>query len=180
MQVPPAFSAIKIAGERAYDLARAGETVTLAARPVFIEALSLIEHSPEQSRFEMSCEKGTYVRALARDLARALGTHGHVVELHRAAVGAFADSRAVTLAELEAAAERDALLLPVSAGLEELPEVRLTPQQATGVRFGNPVLLTGAGAPLELELAWASSAGNPVALGRVAQGQFVPSRVFAA
>ncbi|WP_374621530.1 tRNA pseudouridine(55) synthase TruB [Devosia sp.] len=180
LQTPPAFSAIKVDGERAYDLARAGETVVLAPRPVHIDRLMLLQHGTAESRFEMACEKGTYVRALARDLARALGTRGHVVALHRAGVGPFDDSDAVSLAELEASLERDRLLLPIAAGLGELPEVRLSPAQATTLRFGNPVLLVGAAAPLALEAAWASSGGLPVALGRVERGQFVPSRVFAA
>jgi tRNA pseudouridine55 synthase len=178
MQTPPAFSAIKVDGERAYDLARAGETVELAARPVYIEALRLIEHAGEISRLEMTCEKGTYVRALARDLARQLGTRGHVVELRRTAVGPFSDARAVTLEALEAAADRDALLLPVSAGLALLPEIRLTPDQVSAVRHGNPVLLGGASAPIALDSAWASSAGLAVALGRVEAGMFKPQRVI--
>ena len=116
LQTPPAFSAIKIDGERAYDLARAGEAVELAARPVVIESFALIAHDGEASTFEVACQKGTYVRALARDMALALGTRGHVIKLHRAAVGAFTDARAISLAALEAATpeERDAMLLPVA------------------------------------------------------------------
>lgn len=178
MQTPPAFSAIKIDGERAYDLARAGEVVEMQPRPVYIESLQLIDHTTDISRLEMTCEKGTYVRALARDLARHLGTRGHVVELRRAAVGPFAEARAVTLEALEAAADRDALLLPVSAGLVLLPEIRLTPDQVSAVRHGNPVLLGGASAPIALDSAWASSAGNAVALGRVEFGMFKPQRVL--
>lgn len=178
MQTPPAFSAIKVDGERAYDLARAGEVVDLAARPVYIDSLQLIEHTTEISRLEMTCEKGTYVRALARDLARHLGTRGHVVELRRAAVGPFTEARSVTLEALEAAADRDSLLLPVSAGLSLLPEIRLTPDQVSAVRHGNPVLLGGASAPIALDSAWASSAGTAVALGRVEAGMFKPQRVI--
>src|SRR5665213_1085506 len=89
MQTPPAFSAIKIDGERAYDLARAGETVVLEPRPVTIESFVLTAHDADSSTFEVACQKGTYVRALARDLALALGTHAHVIKLHRAAVGPF-------------------------------------------------------------------------------------------
>ena len=178
MQTPPAFSAIKVDGERAYDLARAGEVVELSARPVYIEALQLIEHAGEISRLEMTCEKGTYVRALARDLARQLGTCGHVVELRRTAVGPFSAARAVTLEALEAATDRDALLLPVAAGLSLLPEIRLTPDQVSAVRHGNPVLLGGASAPIALDSAWASSAGVAVALGRVEAGMFKPQRVI--
>ena len=178
MQTPPAFSAIKVDGERAYDLARAGETVVLQPRPVFIESLKLLVHGEKTSDFEMTCEKGTYVRALARDLAEKLGTYGHVSRLHRAAVGSFSDARAVTLEALEAATDRDALLLSVSAGLALLPELRMDPTQAAAIRHGNAVLLTGANAPLWLEAAWASFAGKALALGKVEAGQFKPDRVI--
>lgn len=178
MQKPPAFSAIKVAGERAYDLARAGAPVDLPERPVFIEALRLLGHHGESSELEMVCEKGTYVRALARDLAATLGTCGHVVALHRAAVGSFTDAVAVSLATLESAADRDALLLPVSAGLAGLPEIRLSPAEAGAIRHGNPVLLTGAAAPVFLDAAWASCGGEAVALGSVKAGSFRPARVL--
>src|SRR5690606_35504693 len=115
LQKPPAFSAIKIAGERAYDIGRAGETVDIKPREVTIDAIQLLEHGAEQSVLEVTCGKGTYVRALARDIAEVLGTHGHVGLLHRAAVGPFTDGDAVTIDHLEAAAEdaRDSLLKPV-------------------------------------------------------------------
>lgn len=178
MQVPPAFSAIKVDGERAYDLARAGEVVTLAARPVYIDRLELLDHGGDTSTLEMVCEKGTYVRALTRDLARVLGTRGHVSRLHRTAVGPFSDARAVTIEMLEAAADRDALMLPVSAGLAELPELRLGSDQAAAIRNGNPALLIGSGAPVALDAAWVSHAGRPVAIGCVEFGQFKPQRVI--
>jgi tRNA pseudouridine 55 synthase len=181
LQRPPAFSAIKVDGERAYDLARAGEAVALAARPVAIDAISLLEHGPETSVLEVSCGKGTYVRALARDIAEALGTVGHVASLHRAAVGPFTDEDAVTLDQLEAAgagAERDALVAPVAAGLAELPEIRLDAGQAAAVAHGNAVLLTGAGAPAAMAECWASFRGRVVATGQVEFGQFKPRRVF--
>ena len=180
LQTPPAFSAIKVDGERAYDLARAGEAVTLEARPVVIERFALTAHDGKTSTFEVACQKGTYVRALARDMALALGSRGHVIKLHRAAVGPFSDARAISLASLEEAtpAERDALLLPVAAGLASVPEIRLSPVEAVVIRNGNPVLLTGAGAPIELDEAWASCRGQAIAIGYVAQGQFKPSRVI--
>lgn len=179
-QVPPAFSAIKVGGERAYDLARAGETVELKAREIAIDSLTLVAHGIDTSTFEVTCGKGTYVRALARDLAERLGTRGHVARLHRAAVGDFDDADAVNLADLEAMslAERDAVLKPVAAGLGALPEIRVHGEQAATLRNGNPVLLTGAGAPVAIEAAWASFAGDVVATGSVARGQFVPKRVF--
>lgn len=179
-QVPPKFSAIKIGGERAYDLARAGEDVVMAPREITIEKLVLLDHGEDASDFEVTCQKGTYVRALARDMAEALGTRGHVAKLHRAAVGSFSDADAVTLDQLEALdlAGRDALLLPVAAGLAAIPEIRLSPADAATLRFGNPVLLRGAGAPASLAEAWASCGGAPVAMGSVEYGQFKPKRVF--
>ena len=179
-QVPPAFSAIRIDGERAYDLARAGETVVMAPRQAVVHSLVLTGSDGDSASFEALCEKGTYVRALARDMAEALGTRGHIVKLHRAAVGDFTEAQAVSLAALEAASpeERDSLLLPLAAGLGALREIRLSPGEAATIRNGNPVLLRGAGAPIALDQAWASSAGVAVALGSVASGQFQPRRVF--
>jgi tRNA pseudouridine55 synthase len=179
-QVPPIFSAIKVDGERAYDLARAGEHVELAAREITVETLVVIAHGPERTEMEVTCQKGTYVRSLARDIAEALGTRAHVVALRRAAVGTFHQARAVTIAQLEALdlAGRDALLLPVSAGLAEIPEIRIDPVQVTAIRHGNPILLTGAGAPLAIKEAWVSFRGEAVAIGTVEFGQFKPRRVI--
>lgn len=181
LQRPPIFSALKIDGERAYDLARAGETVELEPRPVEIDMLTLLEHGPAESLLEVTCGKGTYVRSLARDIAELLGTRGHVGSLHRAAVGPFSNADAVTLEELEAAAPgdaRDALLAPVSAGLADLPEIRLDAGQAGAVGNGNPVLLTGAAAPAQLDECWVSFKGRVLATGAVEFGQFKPRRVF--
>jgi tRNA pseudouridine55 synthase len=181
-QVPPAFSAIKVDGERAYDLARAGEAVELEPREIEIKRLTLIEHGTDTSRFEVACGKGTYIRALARDIAEALGSKGHVAALHRAAVGPFTDADAVKLADIENLdlAERDRLLLPIAAGLTGIAEIRLDPAQAVTVRHGNPVLLTGAGVPAFIDEAWASCRGEAVAVGTVEAGQFHPRRVFVA
>lgn len=178
LQRPPAFSAIKVGGERAYDLARAGETVELAPRPVTIEVLTLVSHGPERSRFEMACEKGTYVRALARDLAEALGTRGHVTLLRRTAVAGFTEADAIGLEAIEAAADRDALLRPPAIALAHLPELRVSPEDAALIRNGGIVLLRGAGAPIALDDAWASLNGAAVAVGSVRAGHFHPSRVL--
>ncbi|MBI4924020.1 MAG: tRNA pseudouridine(55) synthase TruB [Devosia nanyangense] len=177
-QRPPAFSAIKVNGERAYDLARAGETVELAERPVTISELTLLAHGPDHSEFEMACEKGTYVRALARDLAEALGTRGHVVALRRTAVAGFTEKDAVLLETLEAAADRDGLLRPAADALRHLPELRITPDDAALIRNGGAVLLRGGGAPIALAEAWASLSGQAVAIGEVRSGSFHPSRVL--
>jgi tRNA pseudouridine55 synthase len=181
MQRPPAFSAIKVDGERAYDLARAGETVELAERPIDIDAIRLVEHGSETSVLEVTCGKGTYVRALARDIAEALGTVGHVTSLHRAAVGPFNDANAITIEQLEAAEagdERDALLGSVEMGLSDLPEIRLDAGQANAVGNGNAVLLTGANAPLAMDECWVSFKGRVLATGSVEFGQFKPRRVY--
>ncbi|UJW84526.1 tRNA pseudouridine(55) synthase TruB [Devosia sp. SL43] len=180
LQRPPIYSALKIDGERAYDLARAGETVELQPREIDVDAIELVEHGTEQSILEVTCGKGTYVRSLARDIAEALGTRGHVSLLHRAAVGPFHDADALTIDQLEALGqdERDALLKPVWAGFSDLPEIRLDASQATSVRHGNAVLLTGAGAPVSLDECWASFKGDVLATGWVEFGQFKCRRVF--
>lgn len=178
LQTPPAYSAIKIDGERAYDLARAGETVILEPRPVRIASLVLVGHSGDRSEFFLTCGKGTYVRSLAVDLAAALGTVGHVSMLRRTAVGPFTEAEAVSLDALEASDDRDALLLPLAHGLAGLPEIRLDGGQVAAVRNGNPVLLVGARAPVTLDDAWASHAGRAVALGSVEKGTFKPRRVL--
>ena len=177
-QRPPAFSAIKIAGERAYDLARAGEVVELAERPVTISELTLVIHGTDRSIFEMACEKGTYVRSLARDLAEALGTRGHVTMLRRTAVAGFGEKDAVLLDALEAVADRDALLRPPATALAHLPELRMSPDDAVLLRNGGSILLRGAGAPVELAEAWASLNGAALAIGAVRAGHFHPSRVL--
>lgn len=180
MQRPPIFSALKIDGERAYDLARAGEAVELQPREIAVDDIELVSHDSEKSVLEVTCGKGTYVRSLARDIAEALGTRGHVSMLHRAAVGPFHDGDALTIDALEAMtqAERDALLKPVAAGFADLPEIRLDAQQATAVRHGNAVLLTGAGAPVSLDECWVSFKGECLATGWVEFGQFKCRRVF--
>ena len=179
-QKPPAFSAIKIKGERAYDLARAGEVVDMPEREVEIDAFELLSHGEDISEFEVTCAKGTYVRALARDIAEVLGTKGHVAKLHRAAVGGFTDADAVELADIEAAAPeaRPDVLRPVAAGLVDVPEIRVDMRQASLIRLGNPVLLVGAGAPIAMDECWASLKGEAVAVGYIEQGQFKPRRVI--
>jgi len=181
-QIPPAFSAIKINGERAYDLARAGEKVDVPPREVEIETFELLAHSDEISTFRVTCQKGTYVRALARDIAEKLGSKGHVSRLHRAAVGDFTDQDAVSIDQIEELElpERDLQLRPLQDAVEHLPEVVLDDQQAQLVRLGNPALLIGRNAPIAIDVAYATHKGNMVALGFVEKGQFKPSRVIVA
>jgi tRNA pseudouridine55 synthase len=184
-QTPPKFSAIKIEGERAYDLARAGEEVTLAARPVEIHSLGIVEAADaDHTVFEAECGKGTYVRAIARDLGRALGTRGHVCELRRTQVGSFDEKSAISLAEVErlGAASPDALkeaLLPVAASLALIPQVTLGPDDAQRIRMGQPVFLRGRDAPiLEGTVTVAARGGALIALADVEQGALKPKRIF--
>ncbi len=181
-QVPPAFSAIKIKGERAYDLARAGKEFEMPSRQVEVESFELLEHSKEQSKFEVICSKGTYIRALARDLALSLGAKGHVGALHRANVGHFHEKNAINYDEFEKASliEREKMMLPISAGLAGLNEIYIDEMQARTIRLGNPILLTGSNAPIKLDEAWVSHRGDAVAIGYVEKGQFKPKRVILA
>jgi tRNA pseudouridine55 synthase len=178
LQTPPAFSAIKIGGERAYDLARDGETVTIEPRQVTIHSLDLVAATAEIAIFSAACGKGTYVRAIARDLGRLLGCYGHVTALRRTRVGPFTELDAVPLTHLEAkAADPAAALLTVEAGLNELPCVVVDRSGAARLRRGQPLLLRGRDAPAE-GFAYAACAGVVVATGMVEQGELVPARVF--
>jgi tRNA pseudouridine55 synthase len=131
LQAPPAYSAIRVGGERAYDLARAGEAVELAPRPVFIERFELLEIlDRDHAKFAVRSGKGAYMRSLARDLAVALGTVGHIVELRRTAVGPFRESTAIPLASLEALghiAPASGRLLPVETALDDMTTSRPWP-----------------------------------------------------
>jgi tRNA pseudouridine55 synthase len=179
-QVPPRFSAIKIQGERAYDLARDGETVELQPRTVEIARLSVVRHSGERSVLEAECGKGTYVRSLARDLGRALGCLGHVAALRRTRVGPFTEEDAVTAAELQASAERgeaEAWLRPVDTALSELPSVAVSRDMAGRLMRGQSIILRGRDAPLSGKL-YATCNGVLVAVGDVEKGELVPHRVF--
>jgi tRNA pseudouridine55 synthase len=170
MQTPPAYSAIKIDGERAYDMARDGETVELAPRPVTIHSLELIQGGADASVIEARCGKGTYVRAIARDLGRLLGCYGHVSQLRRTRVGPFLEADAFGLAELEESPEAVArALLSVEAGLTELPCVIVDRNGAARLRRGQSLLLRGRDAPSE-GVAYAACGGVPVAFGSVTAG----------
>jgi tRNA pseudouridine55 synthase len=178
MQRPPAFSAIKINGERAYDLARDGEIVDLAPRPVTIHALRLVASDRDHAVLEAECGKGTYVRAIARDLGRALFCLGHVVALRRTRVGPFFEADSAPLAALlEAPDQAQQALLGVEAGLSELPCVLLDRDGAARLRRGQTVILRGRDAPAE-GAAYAVCSGVVIASGVVDKGEFTPNRVF--
>lgn len=178
LQRPPAYSAIHIDGERAYDRARAGEVVEPEARAVTITELRLLSHTGDTAQFEMACEKGTYVRSLARDLGRALGAYAHVTALRRIAVAGFTEAHALTPDAIESAESRDALLRATGSVLGHLLELRMGPDDASAIRNGGAVLLRGANAPLEAPEAWASLNGAAIAIGAVRRGHFHPSRVL--
>ena len=179
LQTPPKFSAIKIAGERAYDLARDGEEVELQARPVEIDALSIVSHDGATTTFEAECGKGTYVRAIARDLGLALGCLGHVAHLRRTRVGPFAVADAASVETLRESPESAlGALQAVKAALTLIPEIVIHRDAAARLKRGQSALLRGAGAPIELEAAYATCAGTLVSTGSVQNGEFVPHRVF--
>jgi tRNA pseudouridine55 synthase len=184
-QVPPRFSAVKIDGERAYDLARDGEVVEMAPRPVEIHRLELIETpDPDHAKFIAECGKGTYVRALARDLSRALGCLGHVIALRRTAVGPFEDEVAVSLDTLQrfhpddVGALEEAALLPVESGVAALPALRVSAADAGRLARGQAVLLRGRDAPVIAGWVSVSSHGALIALAEVEKGELRPRRIF--
>jgi tRNA pseudouridine55 synthase len=184
-QVPPAFSAIKINGERAYNLAREGETVEIEPRTVTIYRLDLVEmQGNEAAVFECECGKGTYVRALARDIGRRLGCFGHITQLRRTAVGPFTPEDLVPLEELTALEgdlpALDNEIIATGVALEELPEIPVTPDQVNRIRSGNSVLLRGRDAPTHADEAFATHGSELVAIGHVEKGEFHPHRVFTA
>jgi tRNA pseudouridine55 synthase len=185
-QVPPRYSALKVGGARAYDLARDEEDFELAARPALIESLTLIDMpDPDHCVIEARCGKGTYVRALARDLGIALGSLAHVTELRRTRVGPFAEEAAISLAKLQelghSAVGRDALLSvlqPVETALDDIPALAIGGQDAARLKRGQPVLLRGRDAPILKGPVYATSRGTLVAVGEVSQGELRPTRVF--
>jgi tRNA pseudouridine55 synthase len=186
-QVPPRYSAIKIAGERAYDMARDGEQVELSARPVEVFRLELVE-TPDSDHtvFEAECGKGTYVRSIARDLGRALGCRGHVSALRRTRVGPFADKDMISLAKLEdlcnrAAAGEGSLadaLMPVATALDDIPALAVSRADAARLQRGQAVLMRGRDAPVFSGTLYVTTSGQLIALAEVDRGEIVPKRVF--
>lgn len=178
-QVPPAFSAVKVDGARAYDLARDGDRPELEPRPLWVEDLVLTDAGPDTARFEMTCGKGGYVRSIARDLGQVLGCYGHVVTLRRIWSGPFDLTGSVTLEQIDALAktpELDALLRPLQDGLDGLPMVTVPEMSLPRLRNGNDAPVIGAAD--YGETVWASHQGTPVAVGTYRGGTFQPTRVF--
>jgi tRNA pseudouridine55 synthase len=173
-QVPPRFSAIKIQGERAYDLAREGEVVELQPRTVEIDRLALVHHDGNRSVIEADCGKGTYVRAIARDLGRALGCLGHIAALRRTRVGPFTEHDAVTV---DGVGTDPAALRPVETALSEIPSIAVSRDMAGRLMRGQSIILRGREAPLSGKV-YATCNGVLVAVGDVERGELVPHRVF--
>jgi tRNA pseudouridine55 synthase len=190
-QVPPKYSAIKVDGERAYDLARDGEEFEIPSREVTVYEARLLEiPDVDHAVIHVRSGKGFYVRALARDLAAALGCEGHVSQLRRIRVGVMHEGAAVKLAELEAMESRDDLLktlAPIEAVLDDVPEVEISAEDAAMIRQGREVMLL----PHVVEqwrlekdpdpdnrIALAMDGDTAVAMGEIRAGRFQPNRVF--
>ncbi len=186
MQTPPAFSAIKVGGERAYELARAGEAVNLAPRAVHVEKLALTAcPDADHAVFEVTCGKGTYVRALARDMGRALGSLGHVVALRRIAVGAFGEADMIPLEKLEQMRHKapgdnamDGVLRPIETVLDGIPALAVKDAEAQRLKQGQPVLLRGANAPIASDAVLVTWGGKPLGICSIEQGSLKPKRLF--
>ena len=189
-QRPPAYSAIKVKGERAYDLARAGSPPDLPARQVFFETALLEDCTSETARIRIRCGKGFYVRALARDLAQDLGSYAHVTALRRTKVGSFDETHAISLSFLEESAQEkqeDAQLLPLSAVLDDIPALALEDEEAARFRTGQAVTLLRRSLWSQLEALQPSppqselskfepSKSEPLESGRPDSGDLIPNR----
>ncbi|MCL2716197.1 MAG: tRNA pseudouridine(55) synthase TruB [Alphaproteobacteria bacterium] len=186
-QIPPRFSAIKIQGERAYDLARDGEVVELAPRRVSIHHLALVDlPDANLAVFEAECGKGTYVRAIARDMGRILGCYGHICALRRTLVGPFSEADMIPLDKLETLCHRAAsgegsladALLPVETALDDIPALAVTRADAARLHRGQAVLLRGRDAPNCTGIVYVTVAGRLLALAEAGNGEIIPKRVF--
>lgn len=180
-QVPPQFSAVKVEGERAYDLAREGEAMDLAARPLWVERLDIVARpDADHVDLKMVCGKGGYVRSIARDLGQALGCLGHVAWLRREWSGPFTAAEGISLEQIDALAKTaalDAWLKPLELGLADLPELPCTPEGAARLKNGNPGMVLASSVGYGDE-AWASYQGRAIAVGIYKAGELHPSRVF--
>ncbi|MCR9158927.1 MAG: tRNA pseudouridine(55) synthase TruB [Rhodobacteraceae bacterium] len=182
-QVPPQFSAVMIDGERAYKRARDGEEMEIAARPLFVDELTLLDRpDPDHAVLLLVCGKGGYVRSIARDLGEALGCFGHVLRLRRVWSGPFDAEDGLSLERIDELAktpELDEYLRPLEEGLADLPELTCTPEAAVKLRNGNPAMVIASGVEYGDEC-WVSCDGEPIAVGRYKSGEVHPSRVFVA
>ena len=180
-QVPPQFSAVKVDGERAYKRARDGDEMTLDARPLFVESLLLTDRpDTDHATFEMVCGKGGYVRAIARDLGKALGCLGHVRELRRVWSGPFDAEDGLSLETIDSLAKSpdlDTHLLPVEIALSDLPELKTTAEGATRLQNGNPGMVLASDVEYG-DTCWASYDGRAVAIGIYKSGELHPTRVL--
>jgi len=186
-QVPPRYSAIKVEGERAYDLARDGEAVELEPRLVEIGRLELVNAADsDHAMLEAECGKGTYVRSLARDLGRSLGCFGHVSSLRRTAVGPFGERTMISLEQLEALCHRAAsgeasladALMPVETALDDIPALAVSRADAARLHRGQAVMLRGRDAPNFRGTIYVTVSGRLLALAELDRGEIVPKRVF--
>jgi tRNA pseudouridine55 synthase len=186
-QVPPRYSAIKVEGERAYDLARDGAAVELKSRPVEISRLEIVTTpDPDHAVLEAECGKGTYVRSLARDMGRHLRCFGHVSALRRVAVGPFGEETMILLEELEAMCHRAAAgevsladaLMPVETALDDIPALAVGWADAARLQKGQAVVLRGRDAPIFRGPVYVTVSGQLLALAQVDHGEIVPKRVF--
>ena len=181
LQRPPDFSAIRVGGRRAHMLARRGADPRLRERPVEIHSLCLLHSGPDQAIFEMECGKGAYVRSIARDMGETLGCLGHVTILRRLQAGPFHETVSLPLEkirQLPHSNARRAVLLPISAGLADIPAVAVTVEEACRLRRGLAITPEFSGRVPSGTVAWASRAGIPVAIGFTENAVFRPSRVF--
>ena len=185
-QAPPAYSAIKIDGERAYDLARAGEKVEMAERPVSIEKLALVScPDADHAVFEVTCGKGTYVRSLARDMGRKLGCLGHVSMLRRIAVGPFVEADMILLETIEEMSHKplgnsaeNGALRPLETVLDGIPAVALKDAEAQRLKQGQSILLRGANAPIACDAVLVTWGSKPLGICSIEQGSLKPKRLF--
>lgn len=185
-QTPPAYSAIRIGGERSYDLARAGVEVAMESRTVTIEKLVLAEMpDADHAVFEVTCGKGTYVRALARDMGRMLGCLGHVSALRRIAVGALHEEDMISLEKLEELRHKapgdnamNGVLRPLETMLDGIPALAVRDAEAQRLRQGQSVLLRGASAPIAEAAVLVTWDGKPLGICSIEQGSLKPKRLF--
>jgi len=180
-QIPPRYSAIKVDGQRSYDLARSGEIVELKSRHVRVDSFKLLEMSTDSAIFDVACGKGTYIRSLARDLSAALGTCGHVTMLRRTRVGPFTLDQSFTLDALEKLCHRGGVLealRPVETALDDIPVLAITDQDAANLKQGRAIAVPPSHSAEQSEMILAMFEETVIALCEPSEGQLRPKRVF--